>query len=136
VSKPEDGKTANHIRQELLTEQEDQPELSTEYANAIFLAPTLLDLKVIFGETVIFPGRGTNWHTSITIPWQQAKLLQYYLAVIVAAHEMDNGPIKIPVAMVPKDPPPLPVSETVKPELLKYLKFLHEYHHKFVEELK
>ena len=136
MDKPEDAKSSGQRYQERLAEQQDQDELSTDYANAIFLAPNLLDLKIVFGETVIFPTRGADWHTSITIPWPQAKLLQYYLAVIIAAHEMDNGPIKIPSAMLPTDPPSPPAQDTVKPELMKYLKFLKEYHRKFIEEVK
>ena len=109
-------------------------ELFTAYTNAIFLSPAVLDMKIVFGETAIL-GQGTvDWHSSITMTWQQAKILQYYLTVIIAAHEMDNGLIKIPRAMLPKGTPPLPDQGSVKPELLKYLKFLEEYRRKFLEE--
>jgi hypothetical protein len=109
----------------------EESELNTEYANTVFLAPTLLDLKMIFGENEVFPGQGYNFHTSITIPWAAAKILQYYLATIVTSHEMDQGSIQIPKQMTPKPPEPPPVSRDANPLLWRHYEVMNENYHKF-----
>jgi hypothetical protein len=96
-----------------MAEQEDsqQPdEIVSEYANNTTLEQTVWDLKLIFGE---FSQRSNSieWHTSITMPWAQAKLLAYYLQLNVEAWELRNGPIKIPDTMIPEAPPILPEQE-------------------------
>jgi len=49
-------------------------EMNTEYANNVFFEPTVWDLKLIFGE---WSSRANlvDWHTSVTVPWAQAKLM-------------------------------------------------------------
>ncbi len=80
----------------------DSIELSVEYANNVMFEPTIWDLKLIFGE---WSGRSQSveYHTSVTIPWAQAKLMLYYLQANVAAHEAANEKIKIPVTVMPPD---------------------------------
>jgi hypothetical protein len=85
--------------------QADEDDLTVEYANNLFFSPNVWDLKIIFGELAAFK-QAINWHTSITLPWEQAKLMAYYLAINIAAHELEKGPIIIPKAMLPQEPPP------------------------------
>jgi len=49
-------------------------ELVADYANNTAFEQTIWDLKMIFGEYSQRAG-GVDWHTSITVPWAQAKLL-------------------------------------------------------------
>jgi hypothetical protein len=75
-------------------------EISSDYANNVALEQTVWDLKLIFGE---YSQRleGVEWHTSITMPWAQAKLLSHYLQANVAVWELNHGPKAIPEAMIP-----------------------------------
>jgi len=81
---------------------ENEIELTTDYANNTLFEPTIWDLKLIFGE---FSQRSKSieYHTSITVPWAQAKLIMYYLQANVAVHESETGTIKIPKAVWPQE---------------------------------
>ncbi len=108
-------------------------EMETDYANNIFLEPSVWDLKLIFGE---FSGRtnAVDWHTSITIPWAQAKLLMFYLGMNIAIRELNQGgPIQLPATMVPSEPP---APEEGGNELNEAIyKFAREYHQRFMASL-
>jgi hypothetical protein len=108
-------------------------DLAVEYANNVIFEPTIWDLKLIFGE---FSGRTgfVDWHTSITIPWAQAKLMAYYLTVNIEAHELKNGKIPFPVGMIPTEPQPLPESET-KPVARTLFEMLTRNRKKFLDSL-
>lgn len=81
-------------------------DVTSDYANNTLFDASIWDLKILFGE---WSGRtkSVDWHTSITIPWAQAKLMAYYLAVNVDAHEQRMGKIPFPSAMVPPEPQPV-----------------------------
>ncbi|HXA64865.1 MAG TPA: DUF3467 domain-containing protein [Bryobacteraceae bacterium] len=81
-------------------------EVNADYANNTMFEPTVWDLKLIFGEYSA-RSQSIEVHTSITVPWAQAKLMLYYLQANVAAHEVVHGKIKIPEAVVPPEWPPL-----------------------------
>ncbi len=100
------------------------------YANNIQFEQTAFDLKVIFGE---LDQSGSEicieQHSSVTIPWAQAKLLIYYLLGNVAAHELENGKIRIRSDLVPAPIPPLTPEQEKQPiakELMELLKALRE----------
>lgn len=113
----------------------DDEELTVDYANNTLLEPTIWDLKLIFGEyTQRF--NSVEWHTSVTIPWAQAKLLSHYLQVNVAVHEMSNGKIKIPKQMVPETPPPLTPKQEMDPEAKAIFEIIKKHNQQFVESLK
>jgi hypothetical protein len=81
---------------------EDGVEITADYANTTMFEPTIWDLKLIFGE---WSGRSNSveYHTSITVPWAQAKLIMYYLRANIAAHEIINGKIRIRQEVVPPE---------------------------------
>lgn len=108
-------------------------ELNSDYANNAVFEPTVWDLKIIFGE---FSGRANavDWHTSITFPWAQAKLMAYYLGINIAAHELRQGPIKIPQSMLPSEPPPPPETERNNPISQALYELVKEHRLKFLEE--
>jgi hypothetical protein len=84
------------------------------YANHVWYELSVWDLKLIFGETDQLQGPGTIvQHTSVSVSWLQAKLMAYFLQVNLAIYENQNGPIRIPNAVLP---PPPPATEAVEDE--------------------
>lgn len=75
------------------------------YANNVQAEISVWDLKVIFGmlDQSVVPNRVLQ-HTSVTVPWAQAKLFLYYLEVALYLHELQNGKVLIPPAIRPPDP--------------------------------
>lgn len=71
-------------------------DLTTDYANNVAFESTIWDLKLIFGEYSDHD-KSVEWHTSITIPWAQAKLMQYYLQINVEYFESQHGKIEVPM---------------------------------------
>lgn len=113
-------------------------EVTSRYANNTLFEPTVWDLKIIFGE-YSRRAAGTEWHTSITLPWAQAKLMAYYLGINIAAHELRAGLIRIPDSMRPAQPPPplvSPQSGKEDPDAQAFFKMVSEHHQKFLESLK
>ena len=90
-------------------------EMNVVYANNVQFEGTIWDLKILFGE---FFGRtkSVDWHTSITIPWAQAKLMAYYLQVNLAIHEANHGHVRVPSQVQPLEFPSLPESAQDKKE--------------------
>jgi hypothetical protein len=82
-------------------------ELTTDYANNVAFESTVWDLKLIFGE-YSDRDKSVEWHTSLTIPWAQAKLMQYYLQINIEIHERQHGQISVPNSMLPPEPSPPP----------------------------
>jgi hypothetical protein len=115
------------------TKPDETVELTSDYANNTFFEPSVWDLKILFGE---FSGRSSSvdWHTSITLPWAQAKLMAYYLAVNIALHELSQGPIQIPAPVIPAEPPPVPSSEN-DPIAQAMYQYAVQFRKKFIEGL-
>ena len=64
------------------------------YANNVRFEMTAWDLRVLFGQlasTTISGEPGVDWHTDVTIPWIQAKLMHFYL----------GGRTEVGILMVP-----------------------------------
>jgi hypothetical protein len=77
------------------------------YADNAFFETSVWDLKVIFGQLEQHTGKvNIDWHTAVTMPWLQAKLLSYYLRVNLAAYELAHGNIKVPSNVQPPTPEP------------------------------
>ena len=79
-------------------------EIASEYANNILLEPGNWDLKIFFGQW--YEQDGIDWHTAVTLPWPQIKILIYYLRVNLAIFENSNGPVKVPKNALPRLPEP------------------------------
>jgi hypothetical protein len=113
----------------------EEEELTSEYANNVFFAPNVWDLNILFGELSAVR-QAIDWHTSMTLPWAQAKLMAYYLAINIAAHELREGPIKIPASMLPQAPPPPPQSAKDDPNAQALFEMIKEHRQKFIESLR
>jgi hypothetical protein len=97
-----------------LSDRRTREHVKPVYGNSFHFEMSEFDLKMTFGQlTSQFTGKPVvDWHTSVTMPWAQAKLLSYYLRINLALHESNNGKIKIPANLLPPPPPPPPDLET------------------------
>lgn len=95
----------------LSTKMEQENKFEVAYANNFNFEPSTWDLKIIFGQLEQHTGLAEiDWHTAITIPWLQVKLVAYYLRVQAIWYELQNGPLNIPANVMPPEPTP-PVGE-------------------------
>jgi hypothetical protein len=82
------------------------------YANNVRFEQSAWDLRLFFGQ--LLPQKAgappeADWHTDVTIPWTQAKLMHFLLGVNLALYEAENGKISLPPAVLPplaSIPPP------------------------------
>jgi hypothetical protein len=80
---------------------------NSAYANNTKFESSVWDLKISFGQLQQGENVEINWHTVVTIPWAQAKILDYYLRLNVAYQERLNGTIDVPTGVIPiLEPPP------------------------------
>jgi len=94
------------------------------YANSVYFQPSEWDLKLIFGEVDNDPKDGTTFveqHTSISVPWLQAKLMNYYLTLQVGVYEMTHGEISVPQALIPTEYPPDPTLDESGQKMHAYI---------------
>ena len=109
--------------------------IESDYANNVYFVGTVWDLKVIFGE--LSPAnQAVEWHTSITLPWAQAKLMAYYLGINIAAHEAHNGKVGVPEVMLPPEPPPIAEADKDNPSVKALVEFINESHARFIADQK
>lgn len=85
------------------TPKTNRDEVLSEYANNTFCEPSLWDLKVFFGQWYQSEN-SVDWHTAVTLPWPQIKLLIYFLRINLAIFEVQNGTVKIPEMAMPTLP--------------------------------
>jgi len=73
------------------------------YANNVRFEMTVWDLRILFGQLMLISeGKGlVDWHTDVTVPWAQAKLMHLYLGINLALYERENGKITIPFGVLP-----------------------------------
>lgn len=82
-------------------------DFSSVYANNLQFELSAWDLKMIFGELDQRGGKvAVDQHTSVTLSWLQAKLLNFFLEINLAVHELEHGKIKIPKNLLPPVPAP------------------------------
>lgn len=91
-----------------LTESIDrQRKFKSVYANNFHFEPSVWDLKLLCGILEQHTGVAeADWHTAVSMPWVQVKLLAYFLRLQILWHEMQNGPIVVPRSVAPKMEPP------------------------------
>lgn len=90
---------------------EKSPEFTQEfnfesvYANNSRFESSVWDLKVLFGQLEQHTGKEVvDWHTAVTLPWMQVKILLYYLRVNLAVHELGSGPLWVHPNVMPQKP--------------------------------
>jgi hypothetical protein len=83
------------------------------YANNTSFEVNAWDLKMFFGQLDQRPSKtGTDWHTTVTIPWAHAKLFEYFLRLNILFYEKKYGPITLPPQVTPQ-PYPHPTEEQI-----------------------
>ncbi|HWC98697.1 MAG TPA: DUF3467 domain-containing protein [Candidatus Sulfopaludibacter sp.] len=87
----------------MANEQDDEQfeEAVPMYANNVRFEMTAWDLRIFFGQLVAGGAAEIDYHTDVTIPWSQAKLMHLYLGVNIMLYERDNGRITIPKSVLP-----------------------------------
>jgi len=118
------------------TQETEDEEMVVGYANNVMFEASVWDLKLTFGE---FSQRtnSVEWHTSVTVPWAQAKLMIYFLQANVAAYEINNGKIKIPEPVLPTEwPSSVPPEQANDPKALEALEVLKNLRKQFLDSLK
>ncbi len=100
------------------------------YANNFFFESSFWDLKLIFGilDQSEKPNP-TSIHTTVNVPWAQAKIAAYVMLVNVVLQERYGEPIKVRGELIP-----MPVEEAVTTlgdtlegaEIVRILKTVHE----------
>lgn len=72
------------------------------YANNVFFETNVWDLNLIFGlldqDQNMPPFKRLG---AVHVPWQQAKIVAYYLMINIAWHERTYGPINVPESVRP-----------------------------------
>jgi hypothetical protein len=108
--------------------------VNAEYANNVYFEATSWDLKMLFGE---WNGRSKSveYHTSMTIPWAQAKLIAYFLQVNVAIHEANHGHIRVPENFVPLEFPDLEGPAADDPKEIELQKSIKALRDKFIASM-
>lgn len=104
---PDVKQTETDDLQQATTEDVQQKfdELKHFYANNVRFETSGWDLKLLFGQLQQHGGQAhIEWHTAMTLPWRQAKLMSYFLQLNLALYESNNGKIHLPESMVPVAP--------------------------------
>lgn len=86
-----------------VTKFEQSEDFASGYANNVFFATSIFDLKMIFGDIVQFPNAEpfVEQHTAITLSWREAKIAALFLTMNVAVHENQFGALDIPEGIMP-----------------------------------
>ena len=106
------------------------------YANNFQVEQSAFDLKLIFGELNQSENKvRVDQHSSVTIPWVQAKLLIYYLQVNLAGFEVQRGKIKIPNDLLPSPVPPVPSEQKNDPKIQELFELIKKIREQFVTNL-
>jgi hypothetical protein len=116
---------------EPVTSQDGEENIAADYANNVRFVANVWDLKILFGELSVSKP-DVDWHTSITLPWAQAKLMAYYLSINIAAYEAHHGGIRLPESMLPLEPPPPPLETGKDDPSHKVFEFVREQRQKFL----
>lgn len=104
------------------------------YANNSQLASSLWELRIIFGQTEPSVGPdGVLQHTSLRLPWPQAKVLAYFLQLHILGEEMEHGRIVIGAGIIPELPanPPKELLER-NPDAAKQWTLMRKHYDDFM----
>jgi hypothetical protein len=79
-------------------------EIASGYANHVFMEPSFWDLKLLFGQLdqSVEP-LTVKQHTEITTSWAQAKVMNHFFNVQIAAYELMNGKIRLSKTILPAE---------------------------------
>ena len=105
------------------------------YANNSLCEASVWDLKVIFGQLEQHTGQTrVEWHTAVTMPWAQAKLLSYYIRLNIAQHEVQFGVLKTPPSITPSLPAPPSGKLKENPDAVQFYEMAKTIHEEMFGE--
>lgn len=109
-----------------VTRFERSDDFSASYANNVFFATSVFDIKMIFGDIVQFPNDQpfVEQHTAITLSWREAKIAALFLAMNIAMHENKFGALDVPEGILPPSFQRTP--EEGKLPLMKLMEFVEQ----------
>ena len=106
------------------------------YANNVQYQPSEWDLRITFGELdQDNHGAFIEQHTAISIPWLQAKITLYFLALQVGVFELAHGKILVPPAVIPPEPTPPTGDLQDNPLANQIYEYVKKMRQQFVESL-
>ena len=111
---------------------------ASSYANSAIFESSAYDLRILFGQFDQKPDGGgvLKQHLAVSIPWDLAKLLIYWLQAQVIAHELETGrPIGLRENVRPPVPATLTAEEQVDPIKQKYHAALKKLREEFIASL-
>jgi hypothetical protein len=86
------------------------PNFVSLYANNVVVESTAFDMKLVFGvidlRNPLDPA--VDQQAGVNLSWPEVKLLLYWMKVHLAAHEGENGKVKLPASVLPGEIPPNP----------------------------
>lgn len=92
----------------------------SRYASNVMFDNNFWNARLIFGELMSEGDKPViEQHTTITLPWVQAKILAGYLWLNVFSHERLHGEIKVPEAFYPSLPTAPPGTPKEEVELVR-----------------
>lgn len=105
---------------------EQSANFAAKYANNVFYATSVFDVKMVFGELIQFPNTQPfiEQHTAVTLSWREAKIAALFLVMNIAMHENKFGALDIPDGILPSDFQR--TAEEGKLPLIKLLEFVAE----------
>jgi Protein of unknown function (DUF3467) len=104
------------------------------YANNVQFVASDWDLRMVFGE-IDLPKMTVQQHTAMTITWQQAKIMHYFLMVNIGVHEMSHGKIPIVPSILPPEPAPPSGDLANDPGAHAVYEYIKQLRQAFVESL-
>ena len=105
-----------------------EEEFESLYANNVQFEASVWDLKMIFGQLDQSTGSTVvEQHTAVTMAWPEAKIMAYFLLVNMTGYQSRNGPIQLPIAVIPTRPDPSdPSLNADGKKLAEYLAWVHD----------
>jgi hypothetical protein len=106
-----------------------------EYANNVFMEPSVWDLKLIFGK--LDQQKGPNvvvQHSSITLPWNYVKAFVYLLSANLLVYEIVNGKVNFPKGVIIPPTPPTEDQEKHIPRSKEAFELAQEMFEKLVAD--
>ena len=101
------------------------------YANNTRFRASVWDLRILFGQ-LLLERQGVEWHTDITLPWPQAKLMHHYLGINLGIYELENGKITIPAGVLPQTmETPAPGVDPSSPQAIETYEFVRNANQAF-----
>lgn len=110
-------------------------DFSSLYANNVRFESSIWGLRMVFGELDQSAEEGkqvVEFHTAISVPWIQVKLMIFYLQCHLISHELETEKVKVPGGVVPPELPVLTKEQENNPILKATLEQYRKIRDEFI----